>query len=315
MTDTHYSSSFLITVAIYTLFGLLFLSFADETKPIKKPKPKPQVVRIALVAPVTTKAKEKLKKIEPKIEKPKKKKPKKKKKIIKKKVIKKKITKKKMVKKKTLKKKTLKKKTVKQVVKPKGIKKKTKPKEIPPPVIEEYIPDTFKTPIYEPPPPPPVVYTEMPPEEIYYEPKPIYVPEPIPTAKAKVAQQQYIIHDPLPVQQSAPIPYQVPQTHAVQPDLSSEKSAFKRDTRDIINSNKRYPRMAKRRHIQGSVHVIFDILSDGTITNIRTSGASSILQKSARKSVIESSPLSVPFSLVNQFPMNNVSINIDFRLQ
>ncbi len=316
MTDTHYSSSFLITVAIYTLFGLLFLSFADEIKPLKKPKPKPQVVRIALVAPVTTKAKEKIKKVESKIKKPKikKLKPKKKKKIIKKKVIKKKV-----------KKKVIKKKIVKKVVRPKVIEKKpppppkkvVKPREIPPPIIEEYIiPDTFKTPIYEPPPPPPIVYSEIPPKDIYYKPKPVYVPEPIPTVKAKVAQQQYIIHDPLPVQQSAPIPaYRASQTRAVQSDFSSEKNAFKRATRDIINSNKRYPTIAKRRHMQGTVHVIFDISSSGNISNIRTSGASTILQKSARKSVIDSSPLNVPYLLQSQFPMNNVSVNIDFRLE
>ncbi len=321
MTDTHYSSSFLITVSIYTLFGLLFLSFSDEIKPLKKTKPKPQVVRIALVSPVTTKAKEKIKKVE--IKKPK---PKKKKKIIKKKVIKKKVIKKKIRKKKIRKKKIIKKKIVKKVVKPKVIERKpppppkkiVKPREIPPPIIEEYIiPDTFKTPVYEPPPPPPpIVYSEMPPEEIYYEPKPVYVSEPIPTAKAKVAQQRYIIHDPLPVQQSAPISAPpAPQTHAVQSDFSSEKNAFKRSTRDIINSNKRYPTMAKRRHIQGTVHVVFDILSSGDITNIRTSGASTILQKSARKSVMESSPLNVPYVLQSQFPMNNVSVNIDFRLE
>lgn len=296
MTDTHYSSSFLITVGIYTLIGLLYLSFADEIESIKKPEPKPQVIRIALVSPVTKKATEKIKKVEPKKIEPKKEKPKPKKKIIKKKkVVKKRVVKKKVV-------------VKKSPPPPKKI-----PKEIVPPpmpIYEEFTTEPIIEPIYEP--PPPIVYAQIPPEEIYYEEVPVYIP-PIVMAKPQVAQQQYIIHEPI---QEAPISAPPPpQSYAVESDLSNEKRAFKRETRDIINSNKRYPTMAKRRHIQGRVHVTFDILSNGEITNIRTGGASTILQKAARKSVIQSSPLNVPSLLQNQFPMNNVSVNIDFQLQ
>jgi len=304
MTDSRYGSSFIITVIIYTLIALLYLSFADEITPLKKPEPKPQVVRIALVSPLTKKAIEKIKKVEPKIEKPK---PKKKKVIKKKVVVKKEIVKKEIVK--------------KPPPPPKKI-----PKEIiPPPVIEEIVYEPIIEPIYEPP-PPPVVYAEIPPEEIYYEELPVYVPPPVITAKAEVAQQQYIIHDPIVTQapppqeyiatpQETPVYAPPPQNHAVESDLSNEKRAFKQATRNIINSNKQYPKMAKRRHIQGTVHVTFDILNNGDIFNIRTSGASTILQKAARKSVMQSSPLNVPSVLQSQFPMNNVSVNIDFRLE
>lgn len=312
MTDSRYGSSFIITVIIYTLIALLYLSFADEITPLKKPEPKPQVVRIALVSPVTKKAIEKIKKVEPKIEKPK---PKKKKVIKKKVVVKKEIVKKEIVK------------VKKEIVKKPPPPPKKIPKEIiPPPIIEEIVYEPIIEPIYEPP-PPPVVYAEIPPEEIYYEELPVYVPPPVITAKAEVAQQQYIIHDPI-VTQAAPPPQEYiatpqetpvyappPQNHAVESDLSNEKRAFKEATRNIINANKQYPKMAKRRHIQGTVHVTFDILNNGDIFNIRTSGASTILQKAARKSVMQSSPLNVPSVLQSQFPMNNVSVNIDFRLE
>ena len=180
------------------------------------------------------------------------------------------------------------------------------------PITEVFIPEPIIEPIYEPiyePPPPPVVYTQVPPQEIYYE----QAPAPIVTTKPQIAQQQYIIHDPIEAPQAviAPAP---PVNYAVKSDLSNEKRAFKHETRNIINSNKHYPKMAQRRHIQGSVRVTFDILSNGNIFNIRTSGASTILQKAARKSVMKSSPLTVPSILQSQFPMNNVSVNIDFQL-
>ncbi|RUM73900.1 MAG: hypothetical protein DSZ11_04935 [Sulfurovum sp.] len=323
MNNTHYSSSFLITVMIYTLMGLLYLSFEDEFLPIKKKKP--EVIKISLITPVIPK--KEIKKEKPKPT------PKPKKKIIKKKkVIKKKRVKKKRVKKKkVIKKRVIKKPIPKKVIppKPKPIREERIVKE---PVIEEIIPqpitETFvEEPVYYEPPP---VYTEIVPQEVYYQQPPQPTAPTVHTAPQ--SQQRYIINEPLPVNAPPPptqativesAPRVVPQmrtthtsTHATaETDLSNEKRAFKRETRDIINSNKRYPTMAKRRHIQGTVHVIFDILSSGEIFNIRTSGASTILQKAARKSVMRSSPLTVPTLLQNQFPMNNVSINIDFQLQ
>ena len=302
MNNSHYSSSFLITVVIYTLIGLLYLSFADEFVPIKKQKP--QVIKIALIAPIIPK--KEIKKEEPKVEKPK---PKPKKKIVKKK---------KVIKKKIVKKVVIKKPIQKKVIppKPKPIIKEPIVEEViyyaPPPVIEEIIPEpiieTFvEEPIYYEPPAP--IYSEVVPQEVYYEQPPQPISPMIQTAPE--SQQRYIINEPLPV--LAP-PVAV-QSTAVESDLSNEKRAFKRETRDIINSNKRYPTMAKRRHIQGTVHVTFDISSSGEIFNIRTSGASTILQKAARKSVMKSSPLNIPNLLHSQFPMNNVSINIDFQLQ
>ena len=305
MNNSHYNSSFLITVAIYTLLALLYLAFIDEVEPFKKINPKPPVIKIALIAPVI---KKKIKKVEPKVEKPK---PKKKKKIIKKKkVVKKKKIKKRVVKHKKIKHKKVKhKKIIHPKPKPKIIPKRVVEEEIyypPPPVIQEIIPEPIvQEPIYYEPPAP--IYKEIappiaPPQEVYHQQQPQPV-API-VQSSPPSRQEYIINDPLPAH-----------TTARKSNLDNEKRAFKRETRNIINSNKRYPTMAKRRHIQGRVHVTFDILSSGEITNIQTSGASSILQKSARKSVIQSSPLNIPPVLQSQFPMNSVSINIDFQLQ
>ncbi len=328
MNSSHYSSSFLITVIIYTLMGLLYLSFADDFLPIKKKKP--EVIKISLITPVVPKKKIKKEKPKPTPKPKPKKKIVKKKKIKKKKIVKKKrVAKKKVTRKKVTRKKVAKKRVIKKRVippKPKPTIKEPIVEEIiyytPPPIIREVIPEPItpepiiEKPIMEEPvyyEPPPVVYSEVVPQETQYqEPPQPTIQAPVVKAPAPPSQQRYIINEPMPIQAPPAPPVK---TTAVESDLSNEKRAFKRETRDIINSNKRYPTMAKRRHIQGTVHVIFDILGDGTITNIRTSGASTILQKSARKSVMQSSPLNIPTKLQSQFPMNNVSVNIDFQLQ
>jgi protein TonB len=134
-------------------------------------------------------------------------------------------------------------------------------------------------------------------EEIYNEPiiEEIY-PEPIKKA------------NPTPVVKTAPSP-----TPKV--DLSAHKQRFKDRVRANIIANKKYPRMAKRRRIQGTVHVVFDINRDGTVTNIRTSGASMLLQKATKRSIKKSFPVDIPDIIIGEFPMRNVSINIDFILE
>jgi TonB family protein len=134
-------------------------------------------------------------------------------------------------------------------------------------------------------------------EEVYHEPIKRVEPQPIIVKKAP----------PLPpILTSAPAP---------KVDLSAYKEQFKERARASILANKKYPRMAKRRRIQGTVHVVFDIQSDGTVTNIRTSGASNLLQKATKRSIKKSFPISVPDVIKGEFPMRNVSINIDFILE
>ena len=98
-------------------------------------------------------------------------------------------------------------------------------------------------------------------------------------------------------------------------NLNAKKRMFLRSVRNSIYANKKYPPIAKRRNIQGRVKVTFDIDQNGQISNIRTSGGSKILQKAARKSVLKSAPFTIPSVLYGEFPMQNVSINIDFKLQ
>ena len=90
----------------------------------------------------------------------------------------------------------------------------------------------------------------------------------------------------------------------------AKKNAYLARIRSKINKNKTYPRIAKRRGMQGSVKVRFTILKSGKVGNISVSGPK-VFHKSAKNAVRKSFPISVknvPISL----PM---TVNFTLRYQ
>ena len=100
----------------------------------------------------------------------------------------------------------------------------------------------------------------------------------------------------------------------IKEDKSIEKRAFLRRVRNQIINNKKYPKIALRRHIEGSVAVLFDIASNGSVSNIRFLNGKSILQKSVRKAVLHSFPIQVPNRLKSELPMYNISVTVNFKI-
>ena len=133
-------------------------------------------------------------------------------------------------------------------------------------------------------------------EEEYFTPEPVEV--------VKYVEPQVI--------QAAPTPPKPAPTPKV--DKSAEKRAFLRIVRGQIKANKKYPKMALRRHTEGSVGVMFDIGANGDVSNIRFLNGRSILQKSVRKAVSRSFPISIPANIRSEFPMYNISVTINFRI-
>ena len=129
-----------------------------------------------------------------------------------------------------------------------------------------------------------------------------FTPEPVETVK--YVEPQVIQSAPTP-----PKPAKKPKA-----DKSAEKRAFLRIVRGQIKANKKYPKMALRRHTEGSVGVMFDIGSNGNVSNIRFLNGRSILQKSVRKAVTRSFPISIPANIRSEFPMYNISVTINFRI-
>jgi len=61
-----------------------------------------------------------------------------------------------------------------------------------------------------------------------------------------------------------------------------------------IERHKYYPPTARRRGIQGNVHIRFLLLADGSTQQLMVEGVSSVLQKAAKKAVIKAIPMPKP---------------------
>ncbi|MBF0263979.1 MAG: energy transducer TonB [Gammaproteobacteria bacterium] len=81
----------------------------------------------------------------------------------------------------------------------------------------------------------------------------------------------------------------------------------------IIEQNKYYPKIARRRHIEGNVKVQFKLLNDGKISQLESSEAQTILLVASKNAVNESLPLPLPPKSLN-FPME-ISFYMQFQLR
>lgn len=92
----------------------------------------------------------------------------------------------------------------------------------------------------------------------------------------------------------------------------AQKNRFLSKIRNKINAKKAYPRIAKKRRMQGSVKVKFTILRSGRVGNISVSGKR-VFFSSAKEAVKSAFPVNVrniPLSL----PMN-VSVTLHYRIR
>ncbi len=156
--------------------------------------------------------------------------------------------------------------------------------------------------------PPPVIYTPEPiiEEKIYREPEivtPIYTPQ----HKEERVIKRAIVEVATPIKT-------IKKIKRVD-DLIIQKRKFLKRLRRNIYSNRTYPPKAKRRGIEGRVHLVFDITSSGEAINIRISNAPQILKKSVKKALKRSFPIDIPPILLTKFPMRNISIDIEFKLE
>jgi len=290
MTNFRYGFSFILSSIIFAMIGFSFLLFAQKVE--KPKKPKKTIIKIAIITPPTPIIKKTIEKkiikkeivVPPKVVVPLpipkkkiiKKKIVKKKKIIKKKIIKK-IIKKKRLKKRIVKKKIIKKRVPKKkIIKKKIIKKKVVRKK----VVKKKITKQKK-------------FVE---KKIFKE---VYIPIQQPIIKK-------VIHKAV---KKSPKVRQV-----VKVNNSQQKKAFLNRLRSKIIANKKYPRMALRRRIQGNVSVKFDITASGTVSNIRFISGKSILQKSVKNAIQQSFPISIPSVLKSELPIKNISVTIHFNI-
>lgn len=80
-----------------------------------------------------------------------------------------------------------------------------------------------------------------------------------------------------------------------------------------IEGHKYYPHSARRRGIEGSIEISFELLSNGSINDLKASGGPLILRKAAEQAVTKALPFKVPPPEVN-CPLY-VSYVMQFELQ
>jgi len=91
--------------------------------------------------------------------------------------------------------------------------------------------------------------------------------------------------------------------------LSKERNLFLTSVKKKINENKHYPRMAKRRNIEGSTHINFTIFKNGSI-KIHTLKGDRLFFKKSKQALIESFPIEIPSKIRSTFPLQ---LNIDLK--
>ena len=156
-------------------------------------------------------------------------------------------------------------------------------------------------------------------------PKPITKPKPKPKPEPKIKPEP--IPEPIPEPEVKPEPEPKPEvehinekpiTQADSTNITNNKETkdtkyvadehkkakqnlFIADLRKLINQNKSYPNSARRRAIEGTVKVSFNILSDGNVKHIKVVSGKSIFKKSAIQAIERSFPLKIDKELFS-FP-------------
>ena len=92
----------------------------------------------------------------------------------------------------------------------------------------------------------------------------------------------------------------------------AKKNKFLSILRAKIDKNKTYPRIAKRRRMQGVVSVKFTILANGHVTNIRIKGPK-VFHSSARNAVKKSFP--IPMASAPISPPTTVNFKLRYQIR
>ncbi len=292
MTYQRYRLSFLLSTLISLIVGMGVFSLLDIEKKLQAPK-KEHLVKVALLTlPKPVKKVAPPKPIEPKKivpptppvvkEKPKPK-------PIPKKIVKKHKPKKVVKKHKPKPKKIIKKHKPKPKKIHKKVIKKHKPK--PPHKVHKKVVKKYK------PKPEPIYEEVIIPPQIIEEPMPI-APQPIMRTQPQI------------IKEVTPAPKTSTPT-----DNGRAKRAFLQKIRNKIIANKKYPKIALRRHIESDVKVRFDITATGQVSNIRFISGKRVFYKSIRTTLANTFPVAIPSNMRGQLPISDVSVVLHFNIR
>ena len=298
MTHQRYRLSFLLSTLIFLILGMGIFSLLEVEKKLQVPK-KEHLVKVALLT-----LPQPVKKVVPKPIVPKK--------IVPPAPIVKKKHKPKKVHKRVIKKvkpKKVHKKIVKRVIK------KHKPKPKPKKIIKKHKPKKIHKRVIKKPKPKKVH------KKIVKKYKPKAIPKKI---VREIIVPQRVVEQPIiapmppvrkPIIRKAPKVIKATPKTSTPTDNGRAKRAFLQNIRSKIIANKKYPRIALRRHIESSVKVRFDITATGQVSNIRFVSGKRIFYKSIKKTLARTFPVGIPSNMMGKLPISDVSVVLHFNIR
>ncbi len=168
---------------------------------------------------------------------------------------------------------------------------------------------------------------KQPVEEVVEAPAP--PPKPKPREKKKRAEKVRQLEPLKPAPQPEPATPPVPSTETAQkPVLPAEAAAGSVDDPALleqakheylrrlmahIDSHKNYPRVARRRGIEGEVAVSFRMLKGGEVSEVNIEEGHRVLRKAVEEAIVAAQPMPVPPSTL-ELPLE-LSFNVQFTLQ
>jgi len=129
-----------------------------------------------------------------------------------------------------------------------------------------------------------------------------------------------VYHEPSPIVKTQKVPTKkIPTVKTpiarVVSDNGAAKKAFLHNIRSKIIANKKYPKIALRRHIEGAIKVRFDITKHGQVTNVRFIQGKRVFQKSVRKTLDRTFPVTIPANMKNKLPISDISVILHFNIK
>lgn len=126
-------------------------------------------------------------------------------------------------------------------------------------------------------------------------PKPKLEPKTEPKAKEKPEKVEEIKPEPEVVPEQAVATKVAEQIQrGPRKDNASIKKEYLKNLLTHIEGHKYYPSSARRRGMEGNIEVSFELLRDGTISELKTSGGPKILRKAAEQAITKALPFEIP---------------------
>ena len=143
--------------------------------------------------------------------------------------------------------------------------------------------------------PPQLVKADVPPPEPVRKPEPVPKPKPVPKPEPEIIEEVSAV---IPEQAVASKVTQQIQ-HGQVNDSALIKNHYLNNLLTYIEGHKSYQKSARKRGINGIIEVSFELLNNGEINDLKSSGGPMILRKATEQAIVSALPFPLPPAEVN----------------